>query len=336
MSQARGSGSAVLLVLAAATLFGTLGPLSRTAYDAGLSPFAWVAWRAAVGSIGLWAVIASRRGVRSSLDGLRAASPDARRWLALAILAGAALNLSIFVAFQRTAIAIALLAFYTYPAMVAAVSGLLGHERLDRTRFGALGLAIVGMIAVVGGGLQPATGAAVDVLGIGLALLAAACQTTFVVASRGYASIRTEEAMGSILVGSAVIAFGAAAVFDGPAALARPLGDPGLLVLLVGVGLFAAALPSFLFLTGIRRLGPVRAGILMLFEPVVGVVLAAVLLGEGLTPIQAAGGATILLAAVLVQWRAAGAASDAVATSAATAVDAATVEATVVPAPGGP
>jgi DME family drug/metabolite transporter len=325
MTQARGSWSAVVLVLAGATLFGTLGPLSRLAYDAGLSPFAWVAWRAAAGSIGLWAVIATRRGARSALDGLRAAPPSARRWLALAILAGAALNLSIFVAFQRTAIALALLAFYTYPAMVAVVSGLLGHERLDRTRVAALGLAIVGMVAVVAGGLEPPSGIAVDALGIGLALVAAACQTTFVVASRGYGSIRTEEAMGSILVGSAVIAVVAAAVVDGPAALARPLADPGLLLLLVAVGLFAAALPSFLFLTGIRRLGPVRAGILMLFEPVVGVVLAALLLGEGLTPIQVLGGATILFAAVLVQWQAAGPVS---------AVR--TIEAPVVPAPGGP
>ena len=41
-------------------------------------------------------------------------------------------------------------------------------------------------------------------------------------------------------------------------------------------GLFAAAIPSILFLTGIRLIGGTRAGILMLFEPVVGVALAAV------------------------------------------------------------
>jgi drug/metabolite transporter (DMT)-like permease len=39
----------------------------------------------------------------------------------------------------------------------------------------------------------------------------------------------------------------------------------------------------------------------MLFEPVVGVVLAAVLLNESLAPIQFAGGACILAAAVLLQ-----------------------------------
>ena len=332
MTAARSSWTAVLLVLLAASLFGTLGTLSRTAYDAGLTPFSWVAWRATVGALALWAVIASRRGPGAILDGLRAAPPRARAFLGLATIAGACLNLAIFVAFQRTAIALALLAFYTYPAMVAAASALLGHERLDRTRVVALALAIGGMIAVVAGGLG-GSGAGVDALGIGLALVAAACQTTFVVASRGYASVRTEEAMGSILVGSALIALVVAVLADGPAALGRPLGDPGLLVLLVGVGLFAAALPSFLFLTGIRRLGPVRAGILMLFEPVVGVALAAVVLHQGVAPLQLAGGATILAAAMLVQRRAA------IARHAPSEPPLAGPElgdAPVVPAPGGP
>jgi drug/metabolite transporter (DMT)-like permease len=66
-------------------------------------------------------------------------------------------------------------------------------------------------------------------------------------------------------------------------------------------GTLAAGIPSILFLRGIRTIGGTRTGILMLFEPVVGVVLAAVLLREGLTPIQLAGGACILAAAVLVQ-----------------------------------
>jgi drug/metabolite transporter (DMT)-like permease len=301
MSGQRSQLSAVLIVVAAAFLFGTLGILSRAAYDLGLAPFAWVAWRAGVGAIGLWIVIARRRGLRSMLDGIRTATPVERRWLLLAVVASAGLNLAIFVAFQRTAIALALLGFYTYPAMVAIVTAALGHERLDAARLTALGLAVAGMVAVVIGGLGPGASIAVDVLGIGLALVAALCQTIFVVANRGYASVRNEEAMGVILAGSTTIAIGVTILTTGAAALAVPFGNVQLLALLVGVGLFVAALPSFMFLTGIRRLGPVRAGILMLFEPVVGAGLAAVVLGEALTPLQLAGGATILVAAALVR-----------------------------------
>ena len=317
----------VLLVLVAACLFGTLGILSRAAYDQGLAPFAWVAWRAGVGAIGLWVVIARRRGLRAMFDGIRAATSAERRWLALAIVASAGLNLSIFVAFQRTSIALALLGFYTYPAMVALVTAALGHERLDVARLTALALAVAGMVAVVAGGLQSGAAIAFDALGIGLALVAALCQTVFVVANRGYASIRNEEAMGVILAGSTLIAIVVTTVASGAAALALPFGNAGLFALLVGVGLFVAALPSFMFLTGVRRLGPIRAGILMLFEPVVGAALAALVLNEALTPLQLAGGATILVAAALVR-RARGSSHQAGARDEA--------EIAVAPAPGGP
>ena len=58
-----------------------------------------------------------------------------------------------FFAFDLTTIALALLAFYTYPALVAVVAVALGHERLDGTRSLALGLALAGMVLVVAGGL---------------------------------------------------------------------------------------------------------------------------------------------------------------------------------------
>jgi drug/metabolite transporter (DMT)-like permease len=319
--------SAVLIVVSAAFLFGTLGILSRAAYDQGLAPFAWVAWRAGVGAIGLWVVIARRRGLGAMLDGIRAATRAERRWLLLAVVASAGLNLSIFVAFQRTAIALALLGFYTYPAMVALVTAALGHERLDAPRLAALGLAVAGMVAVVAGGLQPGSALAIDALGIGLALVAALCQTVFVVANRGYASIRNEEAMGVILAGSTTIAIVVTILTSGVGALALPLGNAGLFALLVGVGLFAAALPSFMFLTGIRRLGPVRAGILMLFEPVVGAALAALVLNESLSPLQLAGGATILVAAALVRRARTGTGGPGLNDEA---------ELAIAPAPGGP
>ena len=85
------------------------------------------------------------------------------------------------------------------------------------------------------------------------------------------------------------------------AALDYPLRDPSLLPLLAFTGLFAAAIPSILFLTGIRLIGGTRAGILMLFEPVVGVALAALLLDEALAPIQVLGGVAILGAALILQ-----------------------------------
>lgn len=52
---------------------------------------------------------------------------------------------------------------------------------------------------------------------------------------------------------------------------------------------------------GIRWIGPVRAGVLMLVQPLVGVALAALFLQEAVGPVQAAGGLGILAAAVIIQ-----------------------------------
>jgi drug/metabolite transporter, DME family len=309
------------IVLIAASLFATLGPLSRVAYDQGLAPFSFVTWRAAVGAIGLWAAILVVWRRRRPLVALSSLSGPAKRSLVVAVIVGAALNLAMFLAFQRTTIAFALLAFYLYPALVAAGGVALGRERLDATRAIALVLALGGMVAVVVGGLQGSV--VLDAVGIGAALVAAGCQAAFILVSRDYAELPTEQAMATILGGTGIVAAVVTVITVGPAQLVAPFADPALLGLLLGVGILTAAVPSSLFLFGIRRLGGIRTGIVMLAEPVVGVILAALFLAEGVGPLQVIGGATILVAAVLVQ-RGAGASRSESAVGA------------VAPAPGGP
>ena len=170
MSTPRAGWLGALLVLLAAALFGSLGVASRAAYEAGVQPFAFVSWRAGVGAIGIAIVILATRGHRTAWSSVAGSGSHAKRTLGLAIILAAGVNLSMFLAFDRTTIALALLGFYTYPAMVAAVSGLLGRERLDGARIVALVLALVGMVAVVLGGLGTTEPVRVDALGILLGL----------------------------------------------------------------------------------------------------------------------------------------------------------------------
>ena len=215
---------------------------------------------------------------------------------------GFTLNLAMFISFDLVTIALALLGFYTYPVIVAVVNVALGRETLDRPRVVALALAIAGMVAVVASQLDPAAGIRFDALGFGLALGAAASQAVFVVISKtGYQKVPAAQAMGVVIATTVVCGFALAFVTGAGEALAYPLRDPSILPLLAFTGLFAAAIPSILFLGGIRLIGGTRAGILMLFEPVVGVALAAVLLDEALAPIQVLGGVAILGAALILQ-----------------------------------
>jgi DME family drug/metabolite transporter len=296
-----------LIVLAAASLFGTLGPLSRFAYDAGMDPVGFVAWRAGIGFLATAAVVwwrierGAERLVRfGDLGG------GARLSLAVAALMGFTLNLGMFIAFDRITVALALLGFYTYPVIVAVANVSLGREPLDRPRGVALSLAVVGMVAVVASQLDPAAGIRFDALGFGFALGAAVSQAVFVVISRsGYPTVPAAQAMALVLAVTVVSAAVLALVVGAGGQLTFPVGEPSVLPLLAFTGLFAAAIPSILFLTGIRRIGGTRAGILMLFEPVVGVALAAWLLHERLAPLQVAGGLAILASALILQRSAA-------------------------------
>jgi DME family drug/metabolite transporter len=291
------------IVVVAASLFGTLGPLSRFAYDAGMEPLAFVGWRAFIGLIATAAFVAwrVRRGDEAVV---RWAALPARERLLLGVaaLTGFTLNFAMFIAFDLVTIALALLAFYTFPAMVAVAAVALGREQLDRPKLVALALALAGMVAVVAGQLDPAAGIEFNWLGVALALSAAVSQAVFVTISRdGYRSVPTDQAMTVIMLTTVVCALVVAVATGAAGTLAYPLGDPSVLPLVLFTGVFAAAVPSLLFLTGIRLIGGLRAGILMLFEPVVGVALAAILLDEGLQPIQVLGGAAILVAAIILQ-----------------------------------
>ena len=204
------------IVIGAAALFGTLGPLSRFAYDAGMEPAAFVAWRALIALIATSVYVAWRvRRGSTRLIRLSELRTRSRTLLLLAAVMGFTLNLSMFIAFDRITVALALLGFYTYPAMVAVANVALGRERLDRTRVIALGLAILGMIAVVASQLDPAGGIRLDAIGIGLALGAAVSQTVYVVISRdGYSEVPTEQAMAVVMVVT-VLGSVALALFSG-------------------------------------------------------------------------------------------------------------------------
>lgn len=303
MPSARPPIAGVAIVIIAASLFGTLGPVSRFAYDAGMQPLAFVAWRGAIAFLATAAFVAWRIASRGATL-IRPADVDRRaRWsLGIAALMGFTLNLGMFIAFDRITVALALLGFYTYPVLVAIGNVALGREPLDRPRVIALALAIAGMVAVVASQLDPSAEIRFDLLGVALAVGAALSQAVFVLLSRGgYRAVPADQAM-TVVLGVTVLCSVLLAVVSGAAGtLAYPVEAPSVMPLLLFTGLFAAAIPSMLFLTGIRLIGGTGAGILMLFEPVVGVVLAAWLLGEGLAPIQVLGGLAILGAALILQ-----------------------------------
>ena len=304
MSRDRDPLFGTLAAVVAATLFGMLGPLARFGADAGVEGVAFTAWRATLGVTFLALLITVRGTARSSVAEVRGLSGRGRLAFATAALMGVTLNVSIFTAFGLIPIALALMLFYTYPAGVVVVDLALGHERMTPSRIAALLLSFGGVVLVLVGGMDTASGIVISPLGIALGLAAAASQVVFITVSRGgYSSVPADAATLVILVTSAVGASAIALVVGQGASLVAPLRSlepwPSLLV----AGIVAAGVSSLLFLTAIRMIGGTRTGILMLLEPVVGVVLAALWLGEALLPLQVVGGALVLAGALVLQLR---------------------------------
>jgi drug/metabolite transporter (DMT)-like permease len=230
------------------------------------------------------------------------AVPVRDRWfMAGASLANTILNLAVFVAFLRIGITLSLLVFYLYPAFVALISVAWFGERLQRTRWAALVMSLAGMVLVVAGAGQLGQ---LDALGIGLAFVGALGQTFYVLAARhGFAHVPGSQAA-ALTMGGAFGLYLLVTLLTGALDdLAAPLRSSAALWPVVVAGIVGAGIPTASYIAGIRRLGAPRAAILANFEPVVGVLLAAVLLGEQPTLVQLLGGAMIIVAGVILQLR---------------------------------
>ncbi len=74
-------------------------------------------------------------------------------------------------------------------------------------------------------------------------------------------------------------------------------------MVLVALTIFSTVLPGVFFLMGLVRLGPVRTAIVSTVEPFLTALLGAVVLSQALTLPTIAGGALIVAAVVLLQFK---------------------------------
>ncbi|MDQ2940615.1 MAG: DMT family transporter [Chloroflexota bacterium] len=298
--RSRGGSLGAVLIVVAAVCFGTLGPLSRFAEEAGVGALGLVAWRSAVGAacMALFLLVRGAIGRRSTFS-LRDLS-TADRWVLVgAAAANAVLNLAVFAAFLRISIALTLLVFYLYPAYVAVASALWFGDRLDRTRWLALGISLAGVVLVVAGAGDLGE---LDLIGIGLAFVAGVMQTFYMLAARHWlAAVPGPQAAAMTMGGAAFLYLLLALGAGQSAAIAQPLASADALWPVLLAGTVGAGIPTVAYIVGIRLMGAPRAAILATLEPVVGVSLAALLLHEQPGVLQLVGGIFIIPAAVLLQ-----------------------------------
>jgi drug/metabolite transporter (DMT)-like permease len=279
------------LCLASAAAFGTLAVFGKLAYDAGVSAGTLLAVRFALAALLLGALLALRPRPRARLD---------RRTLRTALALGAvgyALQAGLFfAALERVHASLLTLLLYTYPAWVVVAGLALRRQAASARRLVALALSSAGLVLALAG----AGAGALDPLGAALGVGAALTYAAYILVSDGVVARADPLALSAVVCTGAAASLALAALATG--SLDLGFAPEGWLWL----GLMAAlstVVAVVAFFAGLARVGPPTAAILSTFEPVVTVALATLLFGERLLPVQLAGAALVLAAAVLVVER---------------------------------
>ena len=209
---------------------------------------------------------------------------DLRRALLVAIPLTAN-NYLLNAAFGLIPVPLAVLIFYLWPAICTAASWAMGRERWQPRTVAGLVLAFGGVALALGVEFTEAQAE-------GVAYAAAASLTwsaAFLMMERFFAGRDTRPAIFCTTL-IALAAFLALTLATQSVRMPQtPGGWTGLLATgfcysFARIGLFAAT----------ARIGAVRAGFYMNFEPVASVLLAALILGQTLAPVQLAGAALVI------------------------------------------
>lgn len=227
-----------------------------------------------------------------------------RRVLPLVGVLVAIQSLCLYSAVARLPVALALIAFNTFPLMTALWARLLYGHRAERALLVAMPVILLGLLLALDVlGAASGLGAAGQwrEIGAGVAFALAAAATF------GLALVLTQHEAGGLdgrLRTFATMAMvgllaGAAALAQGGFAL--PTATPGwwglaLLTLLYGTGI------TLLF-TVLPRLGVVGNSAIMNVEPVLALILAWLILGQSIAPVQVVGALVVVAAVVWLGLR---------------------------------
>ena len=201
-----------------------------------------------------------------------------------------------FSALQRMDASLLSLILYTYPVLVTVAAVLLGRDRLTTGRCAALIVASCGTLLVLVG----ASGLSFHPLGPLLAFGAAITYTVYILVADTVVHGLPPVVLSTLVMTGAAVTIGIRATFTGGVDL--DFGLPGWFWLAC-IAVLSTVVAMLTFFAGLRRTGPSTAAILSTFEPVVTTALAALTLGESLSPVQLAGGALVLSSVAVLQIR---------------------------------
>ena len=280
MNLSRRSIGAMQIVTSAAC-FGLLGIFGKQAFAAGITPAELLSTRFAIASLILWSFVLLTRPHILSLD--------KRQILACAILGifGYALFTSLyFEALVFLSASLTVLLLYTFPVIVTIGAWILFKERISSAQILALPIVMLGLILLLRGDTN-----VIAWQGVVLGLLSAVCYSAYVLASSRLLHSTNPLAAGLLIMTFAALTM----IFRSPPDISRLVNyNASAWIAILGLALVSTILAMILFLKGLEKLTNAEASMLSTIEPLTATILATIVLGETLSPLQIAGGAFVL------------------------------------------
>jgi DME family drug/metabolite transporter len=289
-------------IASAASLWGISATLGRAAFTGHLlpggaalgaiDPLILSQSRATLSLAVLLPVLLLRRGAPA----LRVPWRDLLQFVVLGILGVAVSNYFYYVAIQRTNVATAIILQYTAPVWVLLYTVARGAQRPSLRRTAAVALAVVGCALAVG--FVGSGDFRMDKIGVTAALLAAFSFAFYNVGGhKVLARYDRWKVLLWVLVGTSAFWI---CVNPPWKIIAAHYGRQQWEFMLV-FSLVSVLGPFSCYFAGLQHLEPTRAIVVSCLEPVFSIVIAAVVLGELVRPMQTMGIILVLIAIVLIQ-----------------------------------
>ena len=299
----------IALVLVSACAFGSGALFGKPAYATGIDWLVLSSWRFLFGALASWTFVLASGTERAAFRRLDRKAIAASVALGVLYLGNSG---TYYAGLETVDASLAALIVYIYPALVAVLTLRVGQPLEGRRAWGALALALVGVVLAVGG-IDP--DATPPLTGLALIVASPVIYSVWIVLAARLSGERRgdDAAPGSVgSVGDAIAAASAVmmtATAVGYWIIAVGLGRPVLPSQipvaawpnLLGIGIVATFIAIQTFYAGTRRIGAAQASLLSTIEPIWTISMAALLLGESLGPVQLAGGALILVGVAISQ-----------------------------------
>ena len=267
--------------------FGALGYFGKKAYEYSIAPGELLALRYSISAIltGLIILLTNPKSLKLNRFHLISS-------LMLGIFGYALFSSLFFLALTGLSASLTVLLLYTYPVMVAVLSQFILKEQLGKLGFYALIIVTVGILGLVWG--EWAVSQPKYLLyGIGSAFFYA----LYIMLSRKYLSDIPAMPSSFYVQLGAGVCLSLIHFHD----FTRPefiLSHHSILIF--SMAIICSLLAMTLFLAGLRRISSSEASIISTTEPLFGVLIASLFLGEKLTLLQILGGLLILIGMVLI------------------------------------